>query len=422
VHLPTILVQSLLVDLTLFLFFVTGWVTRRDRTLYGWISAASLAAGMGCLLLFERGTVPNWVSVWLANSLMLLSDSLIWAGIRSFERRPISVVKVISGIVVFSIACLFPQFYENIYYRIALIGLIVAIYNAAITVEIFRGYLMDYSGVRLVLIAFSTVHTLLSLARVSALFDTEANLWVPGISGALTVTFLLEALLHFVAMAVGWTALERDRTEAVHRIAASTDVLTGILNRRAFVAEATNWIERKGKDAALLLFDLDHFKKINDTFGHAAGDAALVAFSKLVSERIQIANIIAGFNIDASTSNQYPRWYETTLAEAAGGGAPIFGRLGGEEFACLLPHLSMPQGLAIAEDIRRELQALPIMFGNQRILMSVSASVVSTADIGHRLDMMLSSADHALYRAKDAGRNRIEPGYAEPGMVIRHYA
>jgi GGDEF domain-containing protein len=327
-----------LVDCTLFLFFVTGWVTRRDRSFYGWISAASLVAGIGCFLLLERDTVPDWLSIWFANVLVLLSDSFIWAGMRSFERRPISALPIVFGVLVWTAACLVPAFYENIFYRIALIALIVGIYNAAVTRELVRGLMTAPSSIRVMLVICSAIHTLLSLARVSSLFNNNANLWVSGYSGPLTVAFLLEALVHLVAMSIGWTALERDRTEAVHRAAASTDVLTGVMNRRAFVDEATNWVERKGKDAALLLFDIDHFKKINDTFGHAAGDSALIAFSRLVSERIQIANIIAGFNLDASTSHQYPRWYETTLADAADGGEPIFGRLGGEEFACLLPH------------------------------------------------------------------------------------
>jgi diguanylate cyclase (GGDEF)-like protein len=117
---------------------------------------------------------------------------------------------------------------------------------------------------------------------------------------------------------------------------------------------------------------------------------------------------MADFNLDASTCGQDPDWYASICIISAKGAEPVFGRLGGEEFACLLPHLTLVQGLAIAEDIRSAVTLLPVCYGQEQIRLSVSCSVSSTIDAGQNLEALLSSADDALYRAKRNGRNRVE--------------
>ncbi len=421
-HVPTLLVVLLIVNLTLGCFCVLSWYGRTDRRIYVWLSASGLVSMLGSFFLLMRGNSPDWVSIGLAQALLITSSGLLWTAVRVFEGRSPLRPWIFAGAGIWTLLCLFPTFYDEPANRVVAASLIIAIYFTCLTAELVRGYRNEPSRSRIIACALATAHTLACLARLSLVYSADLPAWPTDQASNTIGFFVIESIVVLVGIVLTLTTMERDRAEAEQRKAASTDVLTGAMNRRAFLDNANSWVERKGKDAALLLFDLDHFKKINDTFGHAGGDAALIGFAKLVSRRIEIANIIAGFNLDAATSNQYPRWYEATLADAAEGGEPIFGRLGGEEFACLLPHLSLPQGLAIAEDIRRELETLNISMGSQRIPMSVSASVVTTADIGHRLDMMLTSADHALYRAKNRGRNRVEVGVSEPGMVIRHYA
>jgi diguanylate cyclase (GGDEF)-like protein len=123
----------------------------------------------------------------------------------------------------------------------------------------------------------------------------------------------------------------------------------------------------------LLLCDLDHFKRLNDNYGHATGDQALVAFGQVVEGSLRKQD--------------------------------VFGRIGGEEFACLLGAADLEAGGQVAERIRREFAGLPLLEPGQ---LSVSIGIVSSRDGGYDLFRLLSLADDALYAAKDKGRNRIQ--------------
>lgn len=155
------------------------------------------------------------------------------------------------------------------------------------------------------------------------------------------------------------------------------DSLTGICNRKHFIEEAETALQAAAKTrqpAALVILDLDHFKSINDTFGHAVGDHTLKhiveACRPLLSAR------------------------------------EVFGRLGGEEFAVLLPDCTPEQALARAEQLRAAIGALsPLESGE--LSVSASLGVADTHSAGYDVSELLVRADHALYRAKSEGRNRV---------------
>jgi len=421
-HVPTLMAVVLTVNLTLSAFCMTCWYGRRDRQIYLWVCMAGAISSFGCLLIMLRGNAPEWVTIWFAQSLILTGGGLLWAGVCIFEGRKPPLGWIMAGATGWTLFRLMSPFYAEESNRMICASLLQAIYFFFIARELARGYRNEPSRGRIIACVLAASHVVACAGRCSLIFNAAGANWPREQASTWIGFFIIESIVNIVGMVLALTTMERDRAELQQRHAASTDVLTGAMNRRAFIDSATDWIELRGKDAVLLLFDLDHFKKINDTYGHASGDAALIAFAKLVNRRIDMAQIIAAFNQDAAQWIRSQRVYESTQADAAEGGDPIFGRLGGEEFACMLPHLSLSQGMAIAEDIRAEVAAMAIGTGGQSFSMTVSGSAVTTADIGHRLDMMLSCADHALYRAKDMGRNRVEAGAAEPGMQIRHYA
>ena len=144
-------------------------------------------------------------------------------------------------------------------------------------------------------------------------------------------------------------------------------------------------IAGRRRTAALVLFDIDRFKEVNDTAGHQAGDAVLKAFAELVTASLRPGD--------------------------------LFGRLGGEEFACLLPKTSMAQALQLAEHIRSAFAGLPFPYLDGRVTVSVglamsgemtneiAGKIVSGSD--SELQVLLAAADRALYRAKADGRNRV---------------
>ncbi len=166
---------------------------------------------------------------------------------------------------------------------------------------------------------------------------------------------------------------------------ALTDELTGIPNRRHFLDAAQaelNRCWRSGKQAALLLLDLDHFRKLNDDHGHPAGDAGLQHMAHLIKETL--------------------REYD------------IFGRIGGEEFAIFLGQDDAQLAPQIAERIRQLVETNPIPFENQQISMTVSVGLtLQPSDTPY--EQLFDQADKALYAAKSKGRNRIEIYTRESG-------
>jgi diguanylate cyclase (GGDEF)-like protein/PAS domain S-box-containing protein len=164
--------------------------------------------------------------------------------------------------------------------------------------------------------------------------------------------------------------------------AATTDPLTGLLNRAAFRRAAADALTaaRRGKPSALAMLDLDHFKRVNDTHGHAAGDAALLMLADLLRENLRPEDAI--------------------------------GRIGGEEFAILFTGLTLTSATPIADRLRRQLQAerFATDSGPAGVTMSVG---LASLDAGRNVDSALRLADAALYAAKRKGRNRIEVAVTE---------
>lgn len=166
-----------------------------------------------------------------------------------------------------------------------------------------------------------------------------------------------------------------DRVELMQT--ASTDSLTEALTRRAFKREAEQLIAtalRHKHDLACLVLDVDHFKKVNDTHGHAAGDEVLKAVAAACRAKLRTGD--------------------------------LFGRLGGEEFVIVLPHVGAEDAMVAAEKLRAEIAARPISgaFGTLNVTASFGSAALSI--VGRDIETLLAQADAAMYQAKGSGRNR----------------
>lgn len=171
---------------------------------------------------------------------------------------------------------------------------------------------------------------------------------------------------------------EQKNLEARLREMAETDFLTGIFNRRHFIETAEREIARsKRYDTrfSVLILDIDWFKRINDQFGHAAGDEVLKGVAGLCRESIRETDII--------------------------------GRIGGEEFAALLVESDMDAAIIVAERIRQNVASHAFKFEDQTIQCTVSLGVASVIAGKDNLETIMNRADIALYKAKQAGRNQI---------------
>jgi diguanylate cyclase (GGDEF)-like protein len=175
----------------------------------------------------------------------------------------------------------------------------------------------------------------------------------------------------------------RKALEMELRVLATTDPLTGLYNRRRFLELGEYEIQREHRNhrgLALLALDLDHFKQVNDKFGHAAGDEVLRRFACICKGCLRAMDSI--------------------------------GRTGGEEFAILLPESGPEEACLVAERIRAGVEACPMPSDRDpfHVTVSIGAAGYRTGD---NFDQLLARADTNLYAAKNAGRNRVESGAAE---------
>jgi diguanylate cyclase (GGDEF)-like protein len=189
--------------------------------------------------------------------------------------------------------------------------------------------------------------------------------------------FSIELVLYAVGTVFVIFMLVSERTVTAHKTAASMDPLTGMFNRRGFAEATSRVIEREanaGRPATVLIFDIDHFKSINDRFGHPAGDEILKLFATVVINTLRITD--------------------------------LSGRIGGEEFAALLP-CSLEDGVIAAERVRENFASSGIVVEEGPVDTTVSIGVAG-GPAGTELEVLLAAADTALYQAKRNGRNRVE--------------
>jgi diguanylate cyclase (GGDEF)-like protein len=162
---------------------------------------------------------------------------------------------------------------------------------------------------------------------------------------------------------------------------ATTDSLTGLYNRRHFLELADKELirsRRTTKAFSIIMFDIDHFKCINDTYGHQAGDQVLKTIALACQENLRQMDVIA--------------------------------RYGGDEFIILLPEVDSPDAHHVANKIRTSVAEQEIMFENQPIIMTISLGVATLSMDTESLDQIFARVDKALYRAKEAGRNQVKIG------------
>ncbi|MEL1264681.1 GGDEF domain-containing protein [Pseudoxanthomonas putridarboris] len=201
-------------------------------------------------------------------------------------------------------------------------------------------------------------------------------------------TRLIVILLIVLVASIGYWAFKIKRVQLSLKKMAETDALTGVCNRHHFTLRAERALAecaRNGEQAALIMFDLDHFKNINDRYGHETGDWALK----------QVAEACKGFcrRID------------------------VLGRLGGEEFAILMYGCDLRAAARVADDCRVRLAQIDTKETGHTFAITGSFGVTSSTMAGYSLAKLLSQADKMLYRAKHLGRNRIcihEPAQEHP--------
>lgn len=372
--LPTMLVMATWMAALLGLFLFLAWIGDRAIRALAWWSTAYIIGGSAIALWGPfRGTSPHLLEE-IPSALLFFSAGMIWTGARLFQGRGVRPLWLSAGALVWLVASQFISSGDS-EGRLVLSSLIISAYAFLSAAELWRerrARSFPRWQVRLMPLLHAAVF--LSPVILPELMprqtDTDgADRWL--------LVLTIETVLYAVGTAFLILALVQERRIRFHKDAASTDALTGVRNRRAFLDDGQKLIARCAKarqPVTVLMFDLDHFKKINDRFGHAIGDEALKLFARTAS---------AGMR-----------------------GDDVIGRLGGEEFAAIVPGQGTVAS-GIAERIRSAFENAGRTVAGHPLGATVSIGATWThGEIP--IDVLLGRADAALYRAKAKGRNRLE--------------
>ncbi|SFP88244.1 diguanylate cyclase (GGDEF) domain-containing protein [Geopseudomonas sagittaria] len=380
-HLPTLLLLDICVLALLGALMLHAWRRSENEATLGWMAGMLLLASLGTLVVSLRGIGMDSLSIVLGQALLRLAAGFGWTAMRVFAGRRPCWPAIVGGALLWALLCLWPHFMSSLPWRVTIVTLLTVLYSVMAAWELWRARRQLQAAI-LPAVALSLMHALFcaSLLLVDSGQAIE-RVW-SGLDDSFVTWRLLEAFLFAIGIAFVTLAMVRERAEVRLRAVANCDPLTGIGNRRAFMASAEALLadcRRTERPAALLLCDLDHFKLVNDRHGHAMGDAALIGFGRVLSQSIRQSDVC--------------------------------GRIGGEEFACLLPDANAAQAELVAERIRLECSEL---MPDPALCFSVSIGVAEVAQAGYELPRLLALADQALYRAKANGRNRVEHYAAQP--------
>lgn len=349
------------------------WLNRCERSLL-WMAAGFFLASSANLLLAGRATLPVFLTIDVGVAVLLIGIGLTWTAMRVFNGRPASVWVPLAGPILWLLACAVPAFHESAEARVVLGSTIAAGYFLAAAREIaLKDGLRTRFAVSLVLV----IHSAFVLLRIplvlmdgsSSTASFQSNWFGPA-------TFETAIFIQVIAFLM--VSLTKERVENQLRSAALTDPLTGLGNRRGFFELGEAVVAqnaRKGRTVAAIIFDLDRFKEVNDRYGHPVGDAVIQTFARTAMKRLRAGDVV--------------------------------GRLGGEEFAVLLPETTALQAGAIAEYINGAFESAVVELAHTGLRCTASAGVAASPMASSSLERLLTVADRALYEAKGNGGAQV---------------
>jgi len=374
----TLFLVTIYVEAILGLLLLFAWIQNANIRAVAWWGCAHLLRAASVVLFGMYGTVSDAISIDLANAILFIAFALTWSGARVFDGRAPEPMYIVGGAVLWILVSHTSSFVDSLEAKVMLASGIITSYTWATAYEFWRGRsepLVSRWPAIFMLFAHGSLFLLRTpLAQVLPWSPTNQvfdSVWLTVLS--------FEALLFTIAIAFILLAMAKERTELRHKTAALIDPLTGIANRRAFLEEIMVLAKRQESErrsVAVLLADLDHFKSINDRFGHAVGDRVLQVFAQAASTKLCPSDLI--------------------------------GRLGGEEFAIVLYDAGCDKGLAIGERIRLAFEDAAAEVDGRPVGGTVSMGMVIAEANLFDIPALLAQADEALYCAKERGRNRVE--------------
>jgi diguanylate cyclase (GGDEF)-like protein len=356
--------------------YAHGHSGNRAMRIWTW---AKFIQGVAHLLGFLRPDYPAGWLPYVSNSLLLLGVATeVFAYSRFFHlrgvRRSLAPMTVLA--IMIYLAARYGGAAPN--QTTSLMSAIIALYTGVMTVMLFGKSNGPHTPVQRI-IGITTLLFFVAMVTRAVASALDPSIWVFATGMVQSFAFLAGYLL-LIVNGFGFLLLCKQRDDRKMEQLATIDSLTGLVNRRAFFERtegARQLAKRLARPITMMMLDIDHFKKLNDRFGHATGDEALCLFAYTA---------------------------RATLREP-----DIMGRLGGEEFALVLPGTDLDGAMHAAERLRVAVAGAPLLTDGNQYRMSVSIGVV-LIDPDEHINAALARADHALYAAKSQGRDRVVCG------------
>ena len=355
--------------------FFFEYESRKSLTLSTWAVAKQCQA-VGWFLLYFRGVVPELLAGPVANAVLLAGFALdagaLWEASGRTRWRSVlyPVLSVAAGVLLaFHVLDTAPAV------RIAAGSLFVGFFFLAGVLALARGWRGGSMLRRFLVVAMSVLSLVVLLRGLLTAAFPDGLSWVT--PGLMQVFGFGGFYLMMLANAFGFLLLSREKLQLELARLETVDPLTDVPNRRGFYQALAPWMalaRRPGQPTAMIILALDQFKRVNDSYGHAAGDAALKTMVETCKKQLRDSDLM--------------------------------GRLGGAEFAIQLPRTSLEDALMVAERIRRAIEAMPVK--TERAVVKLTASLgVTTIRADDSTVSLFKRADEALQAAKVRGENQV---------------
>lgn len=358
-----------------FLALVLTTLWRQQRHEVGGLGAWSLGYLLISLWAAILVIFPHWVQHWALaiffSGVLIASLLLIYQGVRRFLLLPNHYWRGSVMLGCAMLGMLLAAALNSTVLRYFVTSSMILLTYLLILLALWRS--REHAVARNVFAVLALMMSGVFILRVVTIAggDRQVGLWV-ATDLQLLVNLVFALFVPMTGMSL--VLMVNERVQARLQQLATRDALTGVLNRRAILLAAEAELERSrryGSAMGLVQVDLDHFKRVNDTYGHQAGDRVLIDFTKRVTALLRTSD--------------------------------AFGRMGGEEFILLLPQTALEEAMQVAERIRASLEAADI-----QPAYTASFGVATAVGGAPAIEGLIANADEALYRAKANGRNRVE--------------